>query len=90
MLAIALFALKNWRATLALLALIALIGAGVAYRRELLATGGQAALKKVEDANAQSESLAAKAAQTVEACDAARGAWDRDAGKCVPADPAGR
>lgn len=85
MLALIPLVISNWRIVFVVGAVCALIGLGLYTRSHLIAEGEQAALQKVESANAQAQDAAARAAQTVDACFNAGGAWDRDAGVCHPA-----
>jgi len=78
-------ALANWRILAIGAACAAVVAGGLYYRHELIVQGENEALQKVEDANAQSQATAAKAAKTVDDCFNAGGTWDRDAGVCNPA-----
>lgn len=84
------FVLSNWRALIVALALAAVVAAGLYERHALIVQGEQDALRKVEKANAQSQTGAARAAKNVDDCFAAGGAWNRDSGECVPNDAAGK
>ena len=79
------FLISNWRMVGVVVIGAGILAAGLTYRHALIVEGEQKALQKVEDANAQSNAAAAKAAKTVDDCFNAGGTWDRDSGVCSPA-----
>ena len=76
------WALAHWRFALVILVIVATVIFGGYERVKGYRAGSTAAVEKIEKANTEEMRRAHAAAKTVDDCDAAGGAWDRDLGVC--------